>query len=143
MVESTRWPEPEAVGFIEKHAASGRMITWFDWGEYAIWHLAPGIRVSMDGRRETVYSPGVLADHLSFYYDGRDARGFLDALRADYVWLPVSLPVVPLLEARRDIAVLWRGPKSVLFATRPNGALTARPARAEDPPRLARCFPGP
>ena len=29
----------------------------FDWGEYVIWHLGPQVRVSVDGRRETVYAP--------------------------------------------------------------------------------------
>ena len=28
----------------------------YDWGEYVLWHLGPGVKVSMDGRRETVYS---------------------------------------------------------------------------------------
>lgn len=143
IVESARWPEPGAAGFIAERARTGRMLTWFDWGEYAIWHLAPGIKVSMDGRRETVYSPRVLADHLSFYYDGRSARAFLDALQVDYIWLPASLPVVSRLETGREVEVLWRGPKSVLFSTRPGGAGATRPATAEDPPRLSRCFPGP
>jgi hypothetical protein len=29
----------------------------FPWGEYAIWHLFPRFRVSVDGRYETVYDP--------------------------------------------------------------------------------------
>src|SRR5262249_4166014 len=29
---------------------NGRIVTWFDWGQYAIWHLSPSVRVSLDGR---------------------------------------------------------------------------------------------
>jgi hypothetical protein len=143
IVESDRWPEPEAVNYIREHAPRGRMLSWFNWGEYALWYLAPGIQVSIDGRRETVYSPEVLARHLAFYYDGADARQYLDALRADYVWLPVSLPVVAVLESRERLPVVWRGPRSVLFATRPTDVRTGGPASPGDRPALARCFPGP
>jgi hypothetical protein len=142
IVESERWPEPEALGFIREHAPSGRMLSWFNWGEYAIWHLSPGIKVSMDGRRETVYSPQVLSDHLAFYFSGTNAREFLDALDADYVWIPSWLPVVPLLERELHLPVLWRGPQSVLFATR-GGAISGRPRTTAGVPQVSRCFPGP
>ena len=46
----------------------GNMVTFFDWGEYVIWHLAPAIRVSMDGRRETVYPDEVYRESLSFLH---------------------------------------------------------------------------
>ena len=57
-------PEREAGAFIVANALSGRMLTWFDWGQYMIWHSAPQVKVSMDGRRETVYSDTFVAQHL-------------------------------------------------------------------------------
>src|SRR5690606_14688422 len=45
------------------HAEEGRLVTFFDWGQYALWHFAPRLKVSMDGRRETVYSDARLAEH--------------------------------------------------------------------------------
>ena len=39
----------------------GRLWTTFNWGEYAIWHFGPDLKVSIDGRRETVYSDAVIA----------------------------------------------------------------------------------
>ena len=68
----------------------GNMVTWFDWGEYALWHLGPGLRVSMDGRRETIYSDAVLADHLALYDATPEGIAYLERLRPDYVWLPAS-----------------------------------------------------
>ena len=44
-------PEPDAAQYLRDQRLEGRMLTWFDWGEYAIWHLSPRIRVSIDGRR--------------------------------------------------------------------------------------------
>ena len=49
-------------GAISLRASAGRVLTWLTWGEYAIRWL-PTWRVSLDGRRETFYSPDVLARH--------------------------------------------------------------------------------
>ena len=50
--------------------ADGNLVVDFDWGEYVIWHLGPRIKVSIDGRRETVYSSQALVRDLDF----REAR---------------------------------------------------------------------
>jgi hypothetical protein len=72
---------------------------WFDWGEYAIWHLAPRLRVSIDGRRETVYSEAVRDRHGQFYLDEPGGAGLPQELAADYVWIPPYAPAVRGLEA--------------------------------------------
>lgn len=45
-----------AVQLLKTSGVRGNLAVFFDWGEYAIWHLAPAVKVSYDGRRETVYS---------------------------------------------------------------------------------------
>ena len=88
----------EAAAFIIDSGLSGRMLTWFNWGEYAIWFLSPTIKVSMDGRRETVYSDDVLGLHLAIY---RGEPGWEDALKRldpDHVWLPATVPTLPRIE---------------------------------------------
>jgi hypothetical protein len=67
---------------------SGRLVTYFDWGEYAIWHFGPSLRVSMDGRRETVYSARRLAEHDAIVAGTSDGLATLAAWQAEYVWLP-------------------------------------------------------
>ena len=108
-------PEPEAAEYVASHGVRGTMLTWFDYGEYAIWHFAPTIRVSMDGRRETVYSQHLIDLHFRIY---RNEPGALDAvgrMDPDYAWLPSTLPVVPALESAG-----WRraftGPRSVILS---------------------------
>ena len=48
-------PEREAVVFARQNGLTGRLVSYFDYGEYAIWHLAPALQVWDDGRRETIY----------------------------------------------------------------------------------------
>jgi hypothetical protein len=131
-------PEPEAVRYLNEHRLSGRMVTWFDYGEYAIWHLTPAIRVSMDGRRETVYSERLRALHTKIYRGGPDGIAALATLDADYVWLPNTF------SALQDLAAAgWHpafiGARSTILA-RQKPALVMIAAVT---PEQARAFPGP
>jgi hypothetical protein len=90
--------DEQAASFLRENAATGRLVVWFDWGEYVSWHFGPALEVSMDGRRETVYSAAVLRQHNEFYRNGPGAREFLERLSPDYVWLPKTVPVSPMIE---------------------------------------------
>ena len=67
--------------------ASGRLWTTFDWGEYAIWHFGPQLRVSIDGRRETVYSDDVVQWHREFDQGDPEAQRRFSQAMPEYVWL--------------------------------------------------------
>ena len=83
-------PDTVAGRALSDAGATGTIVTWFAWGEYAIWHVSPSLRVSMDGRRETVYSDDVLAKHDELY-DGTPAgMAYLRRLNPTYVWVPDS-----------------------------------------------------
>jgi len=133
-----RWPEPEAAEFMRQNDLSGRMITWFNWGEYAIWHFAPDIQVSMDGRRETIYTDTQIQGHLGFYFDQPGALSFARDLAPDYIWLPKGLPVVrTLLDDGWNR--LYEGSMSILLSEQPRAVVTLL-----EPQRQGRrCFPGP
>lgn len=53
-----------AVNFLKENRIKGNIILPFDWGEYAIWHLYPDCKVSIDGRFRTAYPESVLNDHF-------------------------------------------------------------------------------
>src|SRR5262249_37156634 len=72
----------------------GRILTYSDWGLYAIWHFAPELRPSLDGRREFAYPLDELARHDRIYWNAPSAIADVDALAPDYVWLPATLPVI-------------------------------------------------
>ena len=80
-------PDREAASVLED-APPGRVVTFFNWGEYAIWHFGPRLRVSMDGRRETVYSDARLLEHDAIVRGTELAFRTLADWQAEYVWLP-------------------------------------------------------
>jgi hypothetical protein len=128
-------PEAAAVSYIQRAQLRGRVVMWFDWGLYAIWHVGDRLSVSIDNRRETVYSADVVNRHIAFY-EGRDDQ-YPDELRADYVWLPAAMPVVQNLR-HRGWRPLFEGPRSIIMSRSDARAETSRvPA-----PRGA-CFPNP
>jgi hypothetical protein len=129
-------PERDAAEWIDQNHLHGRLLTWFDWGQYAIWHFAPDLQVSLDGRRETVYSPDYLARHTELYFDPDAHADFLRALNPDYAWLARDLPLVAALDAQ-GWHRLFTGPTSVVLSRAPVAA-------AAPPPLSSRpCFPGP
>jgi hypothetical protein len=85
---SAAWaPDREAARLLSA-AEPGRLVTYFDWGEYAIWHLGPRLRVSTDGRRETVYSDRQIALQDAIADGTAAGLSALATWRAEYVWLP-------------------------------------------------------
>ncbi len=119
-LEGNFLPEPEAAAFVMANHLSGRMITWFDWGEYAIWHFSPAIKVSLDGRRETVYSINALRANYNFCNAKPGAVEWASRTHTDYVWLPNGVGVAPVLE-REGWNPVFRGRISSIFA-RPGDA---------------------
>lgn len=82
-------PDVAAANALDAHRP-GRLVVYFDWGEYAIWHWGPDLRVSMDGRRETVYTDARLADHQQILSGTPAGLALLDAWQPEYVWLPAT-----------------------------------------------------
>ncbi len=110
------WIPDRTAALLLRDARPGtRILTWFDWGEYALWHLSPaGVRVSMDGRRETVYSSRVVSDHFGFYEGVPELVDYPDRINADLVWLPSHTPVVEPLIRHGWVKVLDTGRSVVL-----------------------------
>jgi hypothetical protein len=135
-MDDPKYPEPEAAPAMAAAGLHGRMLTYFDWGEYAIWHL-PNLSVSLDGRRETVYSDATVHDQVAMYFDPSHRRDVLQKLRPDYAWLPATLPLTAALKSD-GWTPLYNGPRSVVLSARNEPPLSI--------PRVAggrRCFPGP
>jgi hypothetical protein len=127
---------PAGRSLVEAHV-QGRLVTWFDWGEYAIWHLSPSVRVSLDGRRETVYSDVVLKNHDEMNAATAEGLVYLQTLDPDYVWLPASLVKVRVWLATHGYRIDVLTPRSFVAvrADKPRVQLSDGP--------LANCFPGP
>jgi hypothetical protein len=82
------WVPDRASAVVLSRAEPGRLVTLFDWGEYAIWQFGPRLRVSIDGRRETVYSDARLAEADAIVAGSAAGLATLETWRPEYVWLP-------------------------------------------------------
>jgi len=131
-------PDADAGRFIALNRLEGRMLTWFDWGEYAIWHFGPRLQVSMDGRRETVYLDRTIQAHQRFYAADASAAAYLQAANPDYIWVASHLPIAGTL-AERGWQPIFASPVSRVFARAGRGPFVAVTGPAPAP----RCFPGP
>jgi len=142
-LDAASLPEPQAVSIFRQQAAGNRVLVWFGWGEYAIWHLSPRMQVSIDGRRETVYSDAVATRHFDFYFDRHDGATLPHDLHADYIWIPRNLPAVPRLRIDSSWTLIYEGDQSVIFERSdlaPHRQSTSGVSAAATSPRL---FPGP
>jgi hypothetical protein len=138
-IEGAWLPDASGLESVRRSCAGQNVLTWFDWGEYAIWHLSPaGIRVSLDGRRETVYSERVLNDHAAFFHNQVSAVDYPERIAAECVWLPARFSTVGVLEAR-GWTVVWKSDKSAVLRRSAPVPSTPVTAVAAQPRR----FPGP
>ncbi|HET9369519.1 MAG TPA: hypothetical protein VFO19_04705 [Vicinamibacterales bacterium] len=131
-----RLPESAPAAMLEQ-APPGKLVTFFDWGEYALWHLGPAITVSMDGRRETVYSDSRLDDHDAILAGTARGLELLAQWQPDYVWLPAASETTRAWLIERGYRLAFESPRSFL-AVRADRAI---PATSTPPDPDRRCFP--
>ena len=114
---------------------SGKLWVTFDWGEYALWHFGPDLKVSVDGRRETVYSDALLRLHRDFERGDAAAQAEFRKLAPDYVWLP----------ATRTAARDWLAASGYRIDLSSSSSFMAaridRPPLRAPSPAAANCFP--
>ena len=134
---SRSYPDAAAARFIRDRLPPGRLFVFFDYGEYAIWHLAGHARVSIDGRRETVYSDDLIFGHAAFFSNPAAHARYPERLGADHVWLPTGLGAAAALEAHGWTRV-FGGPSSTVWTREPQGVVVDTGGDEG-----VRCFPGP
>jgi hypothetical protein len=134
-MDDTNDADVRAAEFVAANHLRGRMLTYSDWGLYAIWHFAPELRPSLDGRREFAYPLDELARHDRIYWNAPSAVADVDALAPDYVWLPVTLPVIPTLVGAGWTPV-FTGDRSTVLARSTSAAYVSPSSRP-----LPSCFP--
>jgi hypothetical protein len=130
-------PDAQSTHALAASSLRGRLLTTFDWGQYAIWFLSPRLQVSLDGRRETVYSDRVVDEQFRLFDDPAAHPSVLDELSPDYAWLPADARLVPFLESR-GWTRLVAGERAIVLGREPEPPLATPVAAA-----IARCFPGP
>lgn len=104
-----------AVAYIQEHRLSGKLLTEFDWGEYLIWSLSPGCRVSLDGRFEAVYPAGVCQEYFNFIYARPGWRQFLEKYPPDMILVDSRSPIAKLLQNDPSWQEVYQDPGAALF----------------------------
>src|SRR5919198_838664 len=136
-VDRASWmPEQDATEFVARNHLHGRMVVFFNWGEYVLWQFGHDLTISTDGRRETVYSDRQINGHLELYRGTESGLEYFHELNADYVWLPTQCPALGRLRAEGWVEIYARDRSTIL--ARPSVV----PAGGYTEP-AARCYPGP
>jgi len=130
-----------AVALLKASGAHGDMVVHFDWGEYALHHLGPRVRVSMDGRRETIYSPEVYREHLDFIMGVGRWDAVLDRGRPELALVSRRFPEFNLMSGKNGWGLAYEDEESALFARQDSPWLAAlrELARQRGPGREPAC----
>jgi hypothetical protein len=79
-----------AVQALRHAGVHANLIVPLDWGEYVLWHLAPTVKVSFDGRFATVYPEDMVFKNFGFFSGATGWRRLIDDYPTDAVLLPVG-----------------------------------------------------
>jgi hypothetical protein len=105
-----------AIRLLRESGINANLAIDFDWGLYAMYHVAPTLKISMDGRRETAYGDRAYAQNLDF----KLGLGDWDALLREYdthlALVHRSQPADNLLRLKPGWTLIYEDPLAVLFA---------------------------
>jgi hypothetical protein len=118
VVDPSRYPVG-GVRFLSDNRVSGDILVPFDWGEYVIWWLYPGCRVSVDGRFRTVYPESVLQDHLIHRDDPEGWLRLMEKYPADILLMETSDNVALRIQEETDWVHAYSDKTAMVFF-RPN-----------------------
>jgi hypothetical protein len=133
-----------AIALIKESGVTGNLAIHFDWGEYAIYHLGPSVKVSVDGRRETAYPRAVYSENLNFVF----GRGDWDALLRNHdthlALVKSGSPTFNLMKLKPGWHLIYEDPLAGLFGR--DGLPAAEAIERTAPPPLrydgtGSCFP--
>jgi hypothetical protein len=97
----------QAVQIIKNSQVQGNIATEYNWGGYIIWHLGPGVKVSVDGRRETVYSTEVYEQNLGFLLGLGRWDQLLDDEPTDMVLVNDHTPIYNLMKLKSGWTLIY------------------------------------
>jgi hypothetical protein len=105
-----------AVAVLKSAGVTGNLALPFSWGEYVIWHLGPKVKVSVDGRRETVYSDGVYAENMRFLYGSDGWDDLFRRATTDLVLVDKNFGCNHLMESKCDWEAVYEDNLCRIFA---------------------------
>jgi hypothetical protein len=105
----------DALDYLEQHRLSGKLLVFFNWGEYCLWRLYPQCLVAIDGRYETVYPASVRQEYFDFLGAREGWRNFLAHYPPDLILIPLRSGIYGLLSRDPEWRQVYADPGCVLF----------------------------
>lgn len=107
------------VNALMKNHAQGNMFTPFEWGEYVLYHLSPDVKVSMDGRYDTVYPWSVIEENYRVL-NAKSVDGLAVPMEDKTQWILLSKEkaLTKALRKRKNWARAYEGSNCVVFRHR-------------------------
>lgn len=105
----------ETAKFIKQKGLKGRMITNFNWGEFIIYNLSPDIKVSFDGRYETVYPDEIVKDNLTFINGKKGWEKVLNKFNPEFILVSRYDPITEKLILNNNWPIIFKDYEAILF----------------------------
>jgi hypothetical protein len=97
----------KTVAFLKENRLTGNLWVPLHFGGYAMFHLHPQMKVSIDGRWAMVYPRQVMQDNMAFAYDGTGGKWkrLLEKYRARFALVEPGNPAI--YEMNQDPDWMW------------------------------------
>jgi hypothetical protein len=105
----------QAADFLQRNGARGNLAVPFDWGEYLIWKLYPGVRVSIDGRYTTAYPMQVIRENWEWMGGGQEWRRLLEHYPTEIAISRRNHPVTALIRNDPEWVYIYSDPIAFVF----------------------------
>jgi hypothetical protein len=104
-----------AVALLKQSGVTANMVVDFDWGTYALARLGPGIKVSIDGRREAAYTQDEQAQSLRLRFGLHEWDTLLTSYETHLALVSKETAAFNLMKQRPGWKLLYDDPLSGLF----------------------------
>jgi hypothetical protein len=104
-----------AVELLRLNRFQGNLATPFQWGQYVLWKLGPDVRISFDGRYETVYPDDVTRVNFDFLYGRGDWRRLLHDYPTEMVLVSKAFPGAQLMAREQGWVAVYEDEVSALY----------------------------
>ncbi len=105
----------QAADFLLRNGIRGNIAVPFNWGEYFIWKLYPGARVSIDGRYTTAYPNEVIQDNWEWMGGGKKWKQLLENYATEIAVTNRDHAVTALLRKDNQWVYIYSDPVAFIF----------------------------
>ena len=132
-----------AVSLLNQSGVEGNLAIHFDWGDYVIWHLSPGTKVSLDTRREMAYSEQIYKENVRYMTGIGAWSALLDEHPTEMALVKSASPTDNLMQQRPDWIAIYRDEVGALYARKgsPQAERLSQIAQVFKAPENGRYFP--